>query len=95
MIPGIIGFQYHLYAKAWDDDDYDRKINITLVIDILPPCLMSVFSLVLGISAYKIANQVTNSTGKKSNNCLLSLHYINLFIFTVVNTAFAIIEYSC
>ena len=65
MIPGIIGFIYHLYAKAWDDDDYDREINITLVIDILPPCLMSVFSLVLGVSAYKIANQVMNSTGKK------------------------------
>ena len=61
-----------------------KSVRIVFAIDLLPPSLEIVFSLLLVISACYITSWVTKSTGKKQNTCLLTWHIINLFILTIV-----------
>ena len=95
MLPSIEGILYHEFGNAWIAYDDVKGQRILLAIQILPSCLLIVFSLALAFSAYHIANWVTKSTGKKRNSCLLILHFVNLFILIAATISYAIINYKC
>ena len=87
----IFGLQFSLwYIYVETPDKYFTPQRF--LINLLPPILVTVFSLILALSAIYIAKLVKQSTGRQQNTFLLVWHFINLLLFITVLASYAILE---
>ena len=84
MIPCIDGAMIHGCF-----DEYGGYSSC-LQFHLSSPVLEILFSLILALSACYIASLVRNSTGMKSNTCLLIWHIFNLFLLITTTVIHAI-----